>query len=173
MRKMILVFCLMLLTCGSVAANPIVISGVGQVEFGQDIVVTEFYDKKGDINYSFRAKDGAVWRAAMLMPISNISSTDLSNIVKTDALLDQIIEEGISKDNGVLSTEKARLTMLGGKECSTAIVKLTIPSAGIVANMDMTLIQGADGLKMLAFMCADSDAQYWRPIMQKILVSIP
>jgi len=173
MRKIILVFCLMLLTCGSVAANPILIPGVGQIELGQDIVVTEFFDKNGDINYSFRTKDGAVWRAAMLMPISSISSTNLSNIIKTDVLLDQIIEEKVSKGNDVLSTEKSRRMMLGEKEYATAILKLTLPSAGIVANMDMTLIQGAAGLKMIAFMCADSDAQYWRPIMQKILVNIP
>lgn len=173
MRKIILIFCLMLLTCGPVAANPLVILGVGQVELGQDIVMTEGHDKKGDINYSFRTKDGVVWRAAMLMPISNISSNELGNIIKTDVLLDRVIEEKISKSKDVLSTEKARRVMFGGRECATTIVKLAIPSAGIVANMDMTIISGADGLKMLTFMCADSDAQYWRPIMQKILVSIP
>lgn len=173
MRKIILVFCLMLLTCGSVTANPIVILGAGQVELGQDIIVTEVSDQKGDINYSFRVKDDAVWRAAMLMPISKVSPTDLRNFIKTDVFLDQIIAEKISKDNDVLSTEKSRRMMLEGKEFATAILKLTIPSAGIVTNMDMTLIQGADGITMFTFMCADSDAQYWRPIMQKILVSIP
>lgn len=173
MRKIILVICLMLLTCGPVAANPVVILGVGQVELGQDIVMTEGHDKKGQINYSFRAKDGAVWRGAILMPISNMSSNEFGDIIKTDVLLNRVIEEKISKSNDVLSTEKARRVMIGGRECATTTVKLGIPGAGIVANMDMTIISGADGLKMFGYMCADSDTQYWRPIMQRILASIP
>jgi hypothetical protein len=173
MRKIILAFCLMLLICRPVAANPVVILGVGQVELGQDIVMTEGHDKKGELNYSFRVKDGAVWRGAILMPINNISSNEFGNMVKTDVLLNRIIEEKISKSNDVLSTEKARRVMVGGRECATTTVKLGMPGAGIVANMDITIISGTDGLKMFGYMCADSDAQYWRPIMQKILASIP
>jgi len=133
----------------------------------------EGHDKKGDLNYSFRVKDGVVWRAAMMMPISNMPSNELGNIIKLDVLLDRSVGEELSKRNDVLSTEKSRQIMLGKKECATIIVKLAIPSVGFVANMDMTMIPGVDGLKMFTFMCADSDAQYWRPIMQKISASIP
>lgn len=174
MQKIIIVFCLLLLSCGSVAANPVVILGVGQVELGQDnIVMTEGHDKKGDINYNFRVKDGAVWRGAILMPISNISTMQLGNMIKTDVLLNQVVEEKISKNTDILSTEKARRLVIGGKEIATTTIKFTMPGGGMVANMEMTIIPSTDGLKMVAYMCADSDTQYWQPIMQKIWANIP
>lgn len=173
MQKIILIFCLILLTCGSVAANPRVIQGVGQVELERDIVMTGDHDAKGDLNYSFRVKDGAVWRAALMMPVNNMPSNELGNIIKLDVLLDEIVSGELGKSNDVLSIEKSRLIMLGKKECATITVKLALPNAGFVANMDMIMIPGVDGLKMFTFMCSDSDAQYWRPIMQKISATIP
>lgn len=173
MRKMILLICMMLLTCQPLAANPVVISGVGEVELGQDIVMTEGHDKKGDLIFSFRIKDGAVWRAATLMPIKNMPTGKFSDMIKTDVFLNKVIEEAFSKNPEVLSTEKARKVMIGGRESATASVKLFIPGGGVVANTDMTIISGTDGYKLVGYMCADSDTQYWRPIMQKILASIP
>jgi hypothetical protein len=163
----------MLLTCQPLAANPVVISGIGRVELGQDIVMTEDRDKKGEITYTFRVKDGTVWRGATLMPVNNMPLTGIGDMIKTDVLLNKIIEEKISKDPDVLSTEKAGLITLGGRECATTEVKLAIPGGGIIANMDITIIPGAGGFKMVCFMCADSDTQYWRPVMHKILASIP
>lgn len=172
MRKMLLIFCLIVLICLPVAANPVVISGIGEVELGQGIVVTEDRDKKGEISYNFRVKDGEVWRGATLLPISNLSS-DGADMIRTDVLLNRIVLEELSKDNDVLSTEKARQVTIGGRECATTTVKFAIPGGGFVANMDMTIISGTNGLKMFGYICADGDTQYWRPIMQMILARIP
>lgn len=173
MRKIILVFCLLLITSGSISANPVQIDGIGSVELREGIIMTEIKDKKGEVNYSFKIKDGPVWRAALLLPISNLSANNFGNIIKMDVLLDRIIDEKLSKNPDVLSTEKASLTMLSGKECATTSAKMDIVSAGIVANMDMAIIAGSNGVTMFAFMCADSDTEYWRPMMQKILASVP
>lgn len=171
MRRIMLIFCLVLLICQPGAANPVMISGVGQVELGQDIIVTEGHDKNGDIKYSFRVKDGAVWRGAVLLPI-NILPSKGSDFIKTDVLLNRILEEKASKDKNTLSIEKARRVMVGGRECATTTVKFDIPDGGIIYNLDITIIPETDGLKMVSFMCTDSDAQFWRPILQKILNSI-
>lgn len=173
MRKIILIFCLILLTSQPLAANPAVISGIGKVELGQNIVMTEDRDKKGEITYNFRVKDDTVWRGVTLMPVSTLSSNGIGDIIKLDVLLNQILEEKISNDADVLATEKARIITVGGRECATAAVKLAIPGGGVIADMDLTIIPAADGLKMVCFMCADSDTQYWRPVMYKILASIP
>ncbi len=170
MRKMIVIFCLLLLACQPVSANSVEILGAGKVELGQDFVVTEVRDKNGDINYSFRVKDGEVWRGAMLMPIKDMTAKE-ANIIKMDVLLNQIIEGNISKMNDVLSTEKARQMMVGENTYTTASMKFGIPGGGIVANMDMTIISGANGLKLFTYICADGDSQYWKPVMQKILIS--
>jgi hypothetical protein len=169
MKKIFLLFCLLLLTCHPAAANPVIILGVGQVELGNDIMVTESPDKKGNLNYGFKVKDGAVWRGAVLFPISNIENGD---ILKPDAVLDRMMEERTNKDKDVLSTEKSKRITIGGKEFTTATAKFSA-SGGLVANIDFIIIPGTDGMKQFGFMCADSDAQYWRPIMQKIASNIP
>ena len=172
MRKVILIVCMMVLTCLPVAANPVVIVGVGQVELGEDIIMTEDHDKKGSINYSFRAKDGEVWRGAILMPVSKLVDNQFGDMLKMDVLLNRIIEEAARNNKDIFSVEKARQLTVGGREFAISTLKVNIPSAGIVQNLDMVLIPGTTEIKMVAYACADSDAQYWRPIMEKIVVTI-
>ncbi len=172
MRKILLLVWLVLFVCRPAAANPVTIEGVGQVELGQGILVTEGHNKKGEINYGFKVKDGAVWRGATLLPITSFSSNGTENMIKLDVFLDKIIDEKVRNSENILAAEKARKVILGGKECATTSIKMEIPGGGIVANMEMIIIPGADGLKMFGFMCSDSDAQYWRPIMLKIAASI-
>ena len=173
MRKIILICGLILLICRYGAANPVMISGIGEVELGPDIVMTEGHDKQGELVYNFRVKDGEVWRGAMLMPLKDIPFNGVGDMIKTDVFLNKVIEEKISKDENVLSTEKAKRIMVGGKECATAAVKMGIPEGAIIANLDMTMVSGSNGIRIFCYMCADSDAEYWKPVMQKILAMIP
>ena len=171
MKKIILLFCLLLLTSGAVSANPVDIQGIGQVELGKEITMTEVPDKKGDISYSFKVKDGTVWRAVILKSINDMPNSISNNIIKMDGLLNKIADEKFSKKEDFLSSEKAKLITLNGKEGATNTIKMSMPVAGIVVNMDTIIISEPSGLKLFMFMCADSDAQYWRPIMQKIVAN--
>ncbi|MCE5286748.1 MAG: hypothetical protein LLG02_12990 [Pelosinus sp.] len=173
MRKTILIFCLTLFFCLPVEATPVAISGVGEVELGQDITVTESQNKKGEPVYSFIVKDGAIWHGALLLPLNaNSNNPAFNDKTKTDALLNKMIEEKFSKDESFLTSER-RTVVLNGKEYTSATLKMAKPTSGIVVNMDMILIPATDGLKIFSYICADSDTQYWRPILQKIAAAIP
>lgn len=171
MRKIIVILCLTLLICLPVQANPVTILGVGEVDLPRDITVTQGLDNKGNANYFFKAKDGGVWRAAMLMPISRIASNEYNDFLKMDTLLDKVIQDKLSNKN-TLDIEKAKQITIGGKACTMAALKMEASTGGIIANMDIMMIPGSDGLKMFGYVCADGDTHYWRPIMQKIAANI-
>lgn len=172
MRKVLLIMLLSLFAFRPAAANPVNIVGVGEVELSQDIKVTQTFDKKGAVNYSFIVKDGRLWRAANIMPVKDLSKNNME-MIKLDVMLNRMIAEISENNPDFLEADNAKLLMLKDKECATVSLKMTPPGTGLVANLDMLIIPCSNGYKMFGFMCADSDAQYWRPIMQKIAANIP
>lgn len=174
MRKIFLTLCFAFLINLPVQANPVTIPGIGEVDPGQNITVTEVPDKKGAIDYAFKIKDGQVWRSAKLMPFKDMLPSEINDVLKLDRLLDLTVEKKLKLTKDFLEATPAKLITLGGKECATASVKMDGSGAGgIIANMEILLVPSNNGLKLFMYMCADSDATYWRPIMQKITAAIP
>lgn len=172
MRKVLLILLLSFLVFRPAAANPVNIEGVGEVDLSQDIKVTQSQDKKGRANYSFIVKDGSVWRGASLMPVEDLAPNSME-MVKLDVMLNRIVAEKFRNNANFLAADPAAQLKLKDKECGLVSIKITPPGTGLVANLDIMIIPGANGYKMFGFMCADSDAQYWRPIMRKIAANIP
>jgi len=173
-RKLIVMISLLLLVNLPVSANPVNISGIGDVELGQNITVTEGHDSKGKTTYGFKVKDGDLWRGACLFaPQTLPDNNNISNIFKLDALLNKIVDEKFSKNTDFVAADKAKLLKLGNKEAASVTFKMTNPAIGIVLNMNMILVSTTDGVKMVLVMYADSDTPYWRPIFNKIISNIP
>lgn len=171
MRKIFTLFSLLLLMYLPVTVNAANLSGIGEVDLGQNITVTESTDKKGKLIYNFKVKDGAVWRGASLFAPMSLPN---GSLFKLDAMLEKIIADKISQDETFLVADKVKLTQFGTKEAASANVKMSSPNFGfIIINSNITLLSTPDDIKMLMFLCADSDAAYWQPTLNKIISSMP
>lgn len=175
MRKLYTLFSLLLLMYLPITVNAANLSGFGEVDLGQNITITESTDKKGNLIYNFKVKDGAVWRGASLFAPMTLPNSDLlSNTIKLDVMLEKIIAEKISNDETFLSADKVKLLQFGTKEGASSNIKMSSSKFSfMVVNTNMTLISTPNDIKMIMFLCADSDAAYWQPTLNKIISSMP
>jgi hypothetical protein len=172
MRKLFVILSLLLMVCLQAAANSMTIAGLGEVDFGQNITATEKQDKNGNPIYSLQVKDGMVWRGAMLIPPKIIPNSDQLSKIGLVQILNKMVDEKFSTNKDFLAADKAK--MLGQDSNGAAFVsyKNAISNGGVIMNMDLMLVSKTDGIAMIAFTCADSDAEYWRPIIQKVVLGI-
>lgn len=174
MRKLWLIFSLFVLLCLPQAANAANFSGIGDIDLGPNVTVGETTDKKGALIYNLRTKDGAVWRGASLFAPATMPNTKgIETTLKLDAMLTKMIKEKFSNDEAFLAADSVKIIKLGQREAATCNIKMSQPSFGfMVINMNMSLIPSAEGLKMVVFISADSDAAYWQPAITTILAHI-
>lgn len=175
MRKLLITVALLWLFCLPVTANPVIIAGVGEIDFGPNITVTESQDNKGNTLYNFKVKDGDVWRGASLIfdPTDSPKGKLTSRAMELD-ILDKIAANKFSRNEGLVEIDKAKILQIDNKEAASISVKMTSPNIGfVITNMNMILLSTTDNTKILMFMCADGDAPFWRPVLYKIVSKIP
>jgi hypothetical protein len=171
MRKVIIMIFLMMMCCLQAAANSVTVAGVGEVDFGPNITATENQDKNGNPVYSLQVKDGKVWRGAMLKAPKTIPNSDKVSKMGLVEFLNKTVDKKISSNKDFLDADKAKM-MGQGNNAAVVSYKIAAPNGGIIMNMDMMLVSKADGVEIITFTCADSDAEYWRPIIQKVVLGI-
>ena len=171
MRKLLLLFSLLVILCQPAAANPVTLTGFGDVDLEQAITVTEAHDKNGSIIYNLKVKDGNIWRGAMLFPPKTVTNkAAISTAIKTDVLLDNLVAEKFAKRTDFIEADKAAPLQLGSKIGASTNLKATASS--LILNMNIILLSTNDGNKFTMLACADSDMSYWQPIFHKIVSTI-
>ncbi|MBP2643771.1 MAG: hypothetical protein H6Q67_1658 [Firmicutes bacterium] len=171
----ILVFILLIFSNAIVLANSITFPEVGTVELPSNIEVSEDPSKNGVMNYNIRVYDNNIWRGATILGCQKVSELehDFDNTEKIKDSLNKELDK-IKNSNSnwtVLQVEPAKQIFRDGKIVYLSGAKVVYPYVAIVTNMDVYFFK-TDCVNMVLVASADADAQYWRPIITKMLTNI-
>ena len=168
LKKGFLVLLLLMtaLICRSVEANQVNFQGIGTVELTDDIRVTEAANPNGGKDYKLLVKERDLWRGLRILAAANLPESGALDPV---FILNQVLEEK-GKAGNVIELEEAKAIAVNGRAGAEAAVKMTVE--GWVMNLKLVYLKGPDGIKMMAFACADADTPYWGPIIRKIVASV-
>ena len=162
----LLTLLLMCLFCQVAAAASVEISGIGTVELNDAISVKEAKNPGGGKDYKLLVKDGELWRGLRILAVASLPESGGLDPV---FVLSQVLEEK-GKALNIIELEEAKAISVNGRDGAEASLKMAVE--GWVMNLKLVHVKNQDGLKMMAFACADGDTPYWRPIIRQIVESL-
>lgn len=167
----ILLFLIVLLTCttGSAAENTSDIPGVGTLVFPSDIEVfpSQTTNSFGD---TLIADDNGVLRTSHLI-FSSLKTSDRNkiknNLSAYNEWLNQLI---VSKNVKLLMNTPIHSSAVDNEQF--VIKEAVILSKGIPVRLKYYLLNSREGLTMMLEISPDSDSDYWKPVIAKMITDI-
>ncbi len=156
----------MYLFCPAASAASVEIAGIGTVELSDAISVKEADNPGGGKDYKLLVKDGEIWRGLRILAAANLPESGALDPV---FILSQVLEEK-GKGPNIIEMEEAKAVSVNGQNGAEAALKMAVE--GWVINLKLVHVKNRDGIKMLAFACADGDTPYWRPVIWRIVESL-
>lgn len=172
-----LLFLIILLTCSTALAteNTSVIPGVGTITFPAEVEVSISHAEFG-IVHDLLVNDKGVWRTGQLfftIPIPGKTTGDLKDPLNS---LDTMLSSDAVKQ--IKNSPSARLLESPPiNELALSNERLILKSTKVLLNKwvmhsDYYAINTPTGVRMLVLLCADGDGEYWRSVVDNVIVSL-
>lgn len=167
----ILLFLIVLLTCatGFATENTSEIPGVGTLVFPSDIEVFPL-QRPSSFGNTLIADDNGVLRTSHLV-FKSLKNSDRNkiknNLSSYNEWLNQFI---VFKNVKLLMNTPISPPSIDNEQL--VIKEAVILSKGIPLRLNYYLLNNSEGLTVMVEICPDSDSDYWKPVIAKMIADI-
>ncbi len=163
------------LTSQTALASSVEMVNIGSVDFGNNVTVRVEADAKGKMQYTLRAKDGNVLRALL---IDQAEVRKLEPGKDFDALLQEMQVEAKKmfrkKDGSQVIASDLKMTKLSPPSPgeNKALIGMGYDLDFFSVDLGILLVQKESVVKRVIWICANGDAQYWKPALNKLIDAV-